>query len=309
MTNLLETIRSQLLEEESYEKTSFWASEFEKDTFDIFHRWMGTPPTNPIDAEKMIVFSAGKMMEMALIEKLRPLGIVIAPENIEDAQTAFRVEREGCPISGKLDAIIELGQQKSVLEIKTYYGDYQDMELSAGKARLSYLKQLACYLDAMSLDLGHLVYLERGTGQMYDFILRRKEGLLFECVSYDSKDQYGKHPITTSFDLTDDYKRFASIYKNYILPKKEPSSDYTYKYNIASVNWTTLPASKISKARNGQAVVGDWQVIYSPYKDLIVAKEALKLGKTLEEYLGYSDEELARICELTKGYTSKKKSK
>jgi hypothetical protein len=44
--------------------------------------------------------------------------------------------------------------------------------------------------------------------------------------------------------------------------------------------------------------VGDWQVAYSNYKDLIVKQE----GTTL----GYSLEELALINKLTAGYTSKK---
>ena len=44
-----------LSREEEYlgkEKTSFWASETEVMAFDIYHRWLGTKPTNPMTEEK-----------------------------------------------------------------------------------------------------------------------------------------------------------------------------------------------------------------------------------------------------------------
>lgn len=104
--NIIDKVRLVLKEDDMQEKDSYWASDCEKDRFEIYHRFIGTPPTNPIEPEKMIIFSAGKMIEVALIERLRKLGIVLLPKKQEDDQLAFRIIRHGVPVSGKIDAIV-----------------------------------------------------------------------------------------------------------------------------------------------------------------------------------------------------------
>ena len=194
--------------------------------------------------------------------------------------------------------------RKVIVEIKSFYGSMQSYELASGKPRTSYLKQLAIYMDATNLNKGILLYMDRGTGQMFQFNLERAEGLMFVCTSAN-KDGYA---VVTQFDLSEDYKRFAKIWNDYIIPDVEPDSDFIYKIPPAQVDWHSLPANQISKARNNQKVIGSgWQVAYSPYKDLIVAKEAKKYGRTFEDYIGYSASELAEIKELTSGYTTWKK--
>lgn len=52
----------------------------------------------------------------------------------------------------------------------------------------------------------------------------------------------------------------------------------------------------ISKARNGHKVLGDWQILYSPWKDLIIKRQGAELG--------YNAEEITKIKQLTEGYTT-----
>ena len=59
-----------LSREEDYagkEKTTFWASETELMAFDIYHRWMKTPPTNPIEEEKLMMLKMRKLTEDAIV--------------------------------------------------------------------------------------------------------------------------------------------------------------------------------------------------------------------------------------------------
>lgn len=275
---ILKKLKEQLLIEEPHDKDSFWASDVEKNSFDIYHRWLGTEPTNPIEPETQIIFTSGKMIEQAIVKSY----FGYEPEE----QDRIEIEREGVPITGYLDTMID----GVPVEIKTFYGDYQEKDLEAGNARISYLKQLAIYMDAKDKDKGVLLYFHRGTGRMFEFILERK-GNVFTC---------GK----ISFDITDEYKRFSKIYKENIVPKREPASDFVYKYPVETVKWKEIPKHKISKARNGHAVLGDWQVLYSNYKEMIVKKEASRHGKTLNEYLGYSQAELDKIKALTSGYSN-----
>lgn len=292
-----ETITSQLQdflvdEDQDYQskrklKDSFWAGEAEKPLFDIYHQWLGTEPTNPIDAEKLLMFSAAKLMEIALIGKLQKMGLV--KKQKDDKQMHFLIEREGVPISGYTDGILEYGQP---IEVKTFYGDYQARELEKGLPKTSYLKQLAIYMDALDQDAGKLVYLDRGNGAMYEFDLIREPGTLkFKCG-------------VLSFDLNDTYKKWAKLYDENILPGVEPSpyENGLYKADINSLDWSKVGKADISAARNGHKVIGgdrenSWKILYSPYKNLLIERQ--------KQTLGYSDAELKTIRELTKGYSAK----
>lgn len=261
--------------EDTHEKKSFWASDVEKPLFDLYHSFIGTKPTNPPDAEKMMMFTVGKMTEVALVETFLKMGLVATTE-----QEHIQMEREGIPISGYIDVQFTDG----VLgEIKSYYGDYQSRELEAGKPKLSYLKQLAVYMDFKQATTGKLIYIHRGTGEMFEFILERV-GTIFTCRDI-------------VFDITETYRRWAKLYNENILPKVEPKSEYRYKIPLATIDWRTLSKSDIQKARNNQKVIGDgWQVQYSNYKDLLLAREGVQPG--------YTEAELQLINEATTGYTT-----
>lgn len=183
------------------------------------------------------------------------------------------------------------------LEIKSFYGDYQEKDLQMGKARPSYMKQLAIYMYYLKVYRGILLYINRGNGNMYQFDLIR-QGTKFKLIT--RKDENGNViEAEDIFDLADTFQRWSDLYKNHIVPKIEPKSEFRYKIPVNEIDWTKVSKTDIAKARNNQKVIGDgWQVNYSAYKDLIIEKE----GSTI----GYSNEELAIIKEKTKGYTSKK---
>ena len=278
-----------LSENDKRVKTSFWPTDAEKNVFDLYHEWIGTPKTNPIEPEKLIMFNAAKMIEVALVNKFAYMGLLQQENGVfekilkklglaKPKQTRIEMEREGVKITGYMDAVFVDG---TPLEVKTFYGDYQAKELKLGKPKTAYLKQLAMYMDFQNADKGKLLYMDRGVGEIYEFTLTR-EGTKFKCMSVE-------------FDITDTYKRFARLYNNNIVPKIEPKSEYVYKYLLEEI--VNASNSVISAARTNKAVYGDWQVKYSPYKDLIIEREGCGLG--------YSDEEITKIKELTKGYSSK----
>ena len=266
-------------EEKHKDRTSFWATDCEKPLFDLYHSWMGTKPTNPIEVQTLFMFEVGKMVELALVNKLQEVGELKKFDN--DEQQRIEMEREGVPISGYIDAIKTDG---TPVEIKTYYGTYQDKDLENGIARTSYLKQLAVYMDFLDVNSGTLIYVERGTGKSFEFILTR-EGTIFTCNDI-------------SFDMMEVYKRWAKLYTENVLPKVEIKSEYRYKIPVEDVDWKSIPKHKVSKARNGGLVIGDhpWAVQYSDYKNLLIERE----GTTL----GYTDSEIEKIVELTKGHST-----
>lgn len=270
-----------LEEEHEHEKTSFWATEAETPVFDLYHKWIGTPPTNPIEAEKLMMFGAAKMMEESVIHTLAEMNLL---EEIEEGQHRIEMEREGVLVTGYMDGLFK---GNIPLEIKTYYGDYQLRDLDAGKPRPSYLKQLAVYMDFCNAVKGKLIYINRGTGQMHEFTLMRGSS---------SDTEYAC--VATRFDLNDVYSRWGKLHRLNIEPRLEPKSEYRYKIPVDKVDWKSVSKSNISKARNGKKVIGDhpWAIQYSAYKDLIIEREGCGLG--------YSDAELEKIKQLTKGYST-----
>lgn len=269
-------------------KASFWATDCDKLGFDLYHNWLGTEKTEGIGAEKLIMFQAAKMLEKALIQKLQEMGLVEVPVgDKEDPQFRIEMVREGVPVTGYLDGKFIDG---TPCEIKTFYGDYQARELALGRPKLNYLMQLAVYIDALGVDKGKLIYMDRGSGAMYEFTLNRIALLKFKCMGIE-------------FDLAEEYQRWAKLYNDHILKKITPDvfEAGKYKEDINLINWSQISKSDISAARNGRKVLGSnpqthWKILYSPYKRLIVEGQGVTLG--------YSEEELKTIKNATKGYST-----
>ncbi len=279
-----------LSREEEYlgkEKTSFWASETELMAFEIYHRWVGTKPTNPITEEKLMMLKMRKLTEEAIVLFLRKSGALIEKFS-NDERCYFEWGPHKVPISGYPDVGVNIGGEEIIVEIKTYYGGMQHNKIRNGGVRESYLKQLAIYMYHWKIKHGILFMVNQGTGERFEFELYQ-EGNEYHYICPDNG---------VEIDMLSVFKRFEKIWIENVKEKKEPEIEFQYKYDIEKIDWDEMSAGRISKARNNKAVIGDWSVIYSDFKDMIVKKQ----GTTL----GYTDKEIARIKELTDGYTSKK---
>ena len=294
---ITETLQKYFDSKEAWDKNTFWFTDSEKNSFDIYHKWIGTEPTNPPTIEKQFMFESAKQIEVAWINLMTDAELLLPSEEIaklggmKDGQLYLSGTRSGVPISGKPDGVHTSG---APLEIKTYYDKFKfvkngkeagwhEHELLANKPDSQYCKQLAMQMDFMDQDTGYLLFVDRGTGAIYQFRMTRK-GTIYECGD-------------TVFDLNEVYQRWAKIYQDHILPKKEPVSDFRYKIPVTEINWRTLSKSDITKARNGKKVIGDgWQVAYSEFKDLIIEREGSSLG--------YSMTEIEIIKQATSGYST-----
>ena len=283
-----------LEKEEEYlgkKKTSFWASETEIMAFDIYHRWKGTPPTNPITEEKLMMLKMRKLTEEAVVHLMRRSGKVI-DKWTNDERCLIKWGPHKVPISGYPDLGVRIDGEDVIVEIKTYYGNKAQSDVSSGRVKTAYLKQLAIYLYHWKLNHGILLLINQGTGQRYEFELYNEGKNPYHFICPDN---------AMEINLEETFQRYEQIYVDYVLPDIEPPIDYQYKYDIHELKWDAIPASKIGKARQNKAVIGDWQILYSDFKDMIVEKQGTCLG--------YSKEELAFINEATAGYTAKRSGK
>jgi hypothetical protein len=297
-----------LREERDKEKKSFWCTESEMNQLEIFYRFKGIKPSNPMTPETQFGLNIRKKVEDVILDYIED--VLVKPKPYKDSegvlieepeQHRVEMERLGVRITGYMDAIVKEkvfadipnggGTEHEIqvpVEIKTSYGPFAQKELIAGQPKLPYLKQLAQYMDYMNVNKGYLLQLHFSNNgfipeDFYQFVLIRN-GNKFKCGYIE-------------FDLVEDvYKRYQRIWNDYIVPNKEPESEFKYKYPLEGINWRQTPVAQIRNARNNNAVIGDWQIKYSDWKDIIIKKEGSELG--------YSDQEINYIKEQTKGYTT-----
>lgn len=289
MGSLIETINTSAVDTNKLKrgekkKTSFWASETESMAFDIYHKWIGTPATNPMEGETLMMLTMRKMSEEATVALLENAGVLLK-RFTNDERVYFEWGPNKVPISGYPDAGVAIDGSEAIVEIKTYYGQHNHVEVTAGRVRLSYLRQLAIYMFHFKMQHGILLMINQGTGEMTEFDLYQQENPYhFICPDNDIE-----------FNLEDTFKRWEKIYVENILPRVEPPIEKIYKYDIYKLDWSKVSTSDISKARNGHKVLGDWEVKYSDFKNLIVERQGTSLG--------YTNEEIDYIRKVTDGYS------
>jgi len=309
ITRFREYIEEQEKNREAYEKTSYWASENNTCARQIFWKWKKEKQTNPPSVTGLQIMRTGRKVEEQIVEDWNKMGILVSPPEGQD-QHYIETERFGVRITGKLDAIIkettEDGKEiETPVEIKSYYGDYQEYRLFDLQPNESYAKQLAIYMDALNKDRGILYMVNRGSGRQFQFIVTRKpKKYKIEVATYVREDDNPDNETERlefkvgflEFTLEDAYNHFAEVDK-YVKANKLPSAQFQYKYPITLQSLKLRKNNAISKARTGKAVLGDWQCKYCSYK--------AKCLKEQEIELGYSKEEQQLLIELTKGYTTK----
>jgi len=304
MDFLITQLREYTLKQErerggGYKKTSYWPSECTGCNRVIYWRWKGEKSTNPVDVIGLQIMSIGNKVEQQLVDDWTKMGIVIPPPT-GSFQHRVEIEREGIKITGKIDAIIKQKLKTGELievpvEVKSFYGDFQERLINQLQPNEGYLKQLAIYMDALDKNIGILYMVNRGNGHQFQFILTRKAGIFrLKGINYENEILKSDKPII-QFNINDTYKYFSEINKD-VVANKVPKAIFQYKYPVTEKMLKSQYSTALTNARMGRAVIGDWQCKYCSYKDKCLKHEKCDHG--------YSKEEQEKIMELTKGYTT-----
>jgi hypothetical protein len=274
-------IENLIYKEEQKEKTGFYASDVLKSGWELYHAWKGTPKTNLPQWYETLKWGAGNGVEASMLKVLKDSGIVNEDYD-QHVHGKINHNKYGFEIHGRIDAMTKDGfpieiksvNNKNAWDIKAYADGYP---------RENYVGQLSVYMDALGVDTGYL-------------FVATVDGLntfWFKCTRVGDKFVCGK----VEFDLGKEIERWRNLMDNHVLKDIEPDPfEYIYKIPIEKIDWSKMSKDKISKARNNHAVIGDFQITYSPWKDLWIKKQ----GQTI----GYTAEELIKINELTSGYST-----
>ena len=267
--------------QEIREKNAFYASDYGKPLLDLYFGFIGTPPTNPPKWYETLKWGAGNGVEKAILDIFKSNGIV--QEDYDQKEHGrIEIQREGVRINGYIDAKKKDGTPIEVKSINNA-NRFDVLKYERNQPRENYVGQLSIYMDALGMDIGNL-FVSSIDGLNIFWFDCKKDGLQFTCGE-------------TKVDLDKEYKRWAKLYNDNVLNKTLPDIwEYRYKTPVEKIDWRSLSATDISKARNGAKVIGDYQISYSPWKNLIIEMQG--------DSLGYTQKELDYILESTKGYTT-----
>lgn len=275
-------IEKLVFKQEPKHKTAFYASDYGKSSLDLYFAFTGEPITNPPNWYDTLKWGAGNGVEAAMLKVLKDSDIV--EENYNQKEHG-RVEmmREGIVIHGYIDALSKGGRP---IEIKSVNNknDFDIKKYERGYPRESYVGQLATYLEFTQAKDG-VLFVSSIDGLHHYWLpcIRIRKGV-YRCGN-------------VVVDINAEYKRWSRIYHDNVQPRVMPDVwEKRYKFPVESIDWRKQSQSAITKARNGHAVIGDWEISWSPWKNRII-----ELQGTVP---GYTADELDYIHAQTKGYTS-----
>ena len=187
-----------------------------------------------------------------------------------DFQVTLTEQRIDVPILGltrRLHGYVDilLGELPIIVEVKSWYGFMQRKDLEEGKYKPDYALQLMWYEFALSKNEGVLLYVPLEPGEsLYSFDIKRSDARLDGVV-----------------------KRWQIVEEN-LARGTLPDPEFRYKYDLNPIELQRVPAKKLKQMLTGNAVHGDWQCRYCPFKIYCVTE-------LQKDTLGYTPEELARI--------------
>ncbi len=258
---------------------------------DQYWSWHKEPETNPTDFKGAMKMLIGKGIEDAVVgaayNQLALFGYFSRGSQIA-------VGGSNPDWNGYLDGLFAKQNaagvwEQFVVEIKTKSGYGADLFARNPEPSQEYMTQLGLYLK----DLHEKGVTNKGC---FLFILL-SDNTIGTMITVDVHyDPVSKHAIastwnstdgqsgevSTSVDLEAALERWRKLDKA-IAAGEVPAGEYKYKYDLTPEVLAELPDAKLKKIIEGSIVFGDWQPLYSRYKNKALEADGLKPERTQEE--------------------------
>lgn len=119
------------------------------------------------DAEKLVIFETGKAVHQTVPRLLEKGGLRILEE-----ETSLNIKNGAVALSGRVDVIVaEHRGEKILVEVKT-------ASRIPDAPKDSHALQLQCYLNALGIDRGEVLYWCKTSGEVKSYALRRNPGAM-----------------------------------------------------------------------------------------------------------------------------------
>lgn len=249
----------------------------------------GVPETNKTDtvgAMKMLVGNAvEKELISAVFYKMQQAGWHVL-------STQTKIGEDSPHWHGLLDIFMsrKVGEEtfKFVVEIKTKSGYGADLFYAKPEPSPEYMTQIGLYLRRLSQEdicNGLFIYVLLSDKHFGTIIsvscFYDKEKDVVYATNYERSDG-STGSLNVELDLAKAAKRWE-VLDQHIKDKTVPKPEYSYKYELTPEKLGSLSDAMLKKIIDGVAIGGDWQPLYSRYKDLQLSTDKINQERSLEE--------------------------
>jgi hypothetical protein len=260
---LIDSIDAYLLDHESWERKSHYASDITACRRQLYYKWMETPKTNPPSAGAMWKMEMGKRAEDIITswaEWAKERGEIKS----YDTQVHYRVHPDGLanPIGLRFDWLIdgEMG-----VELKTSFGRGIKEIQKTGYPKEEHMAQVLCYIKLTPIKMFKLIYFGRDNGYRTEFtITDHEDGLIVNGTLYELNiDDYIANLVDVELALD---------------AGKKPDRDYQVAIKGGEIRDKFQAANVMYNS--------DWQCRYCDFRDRCwspVVQQSIETGKS---YIG-----------------------
>lgn len=222
-----------------------------KDLLELYLKWKGTKPSNPITPQALLRMSLGNGAHDEIAKILAKAGI----KAMSEVAGKSSIPGLKSQVSYRVDGLHELEGDLEVLEVKSstdqaMFGHGWGIEDTGAKD--DHILQVVCYLNLIpGVRRARLLYLSRDSGKMIEFVVTKGSG---DYYRLDDKD-------IPEISFAGIIKRWEALETAVALNVK-PDPDYKAWLNDSG---EVMDVKQIK----GRRYKTDWQVSYSSFRDLI----------------------------------------
>jgi hypothetical protein len=273
------------------DRKEHYASSIMSDLRDQYWALIGEPETNPSDTAGRVKMFLGNAIEKGLkdeiLSNLHFFGL-----HLLGTQTPAGLENPN--FNMYYDAVVRERNgsawgKKYILEVKSKSGIGADMFMRSFDPGESYMAQMALYLHTAHLkgltDEGIFLFVPLSNDTVGDivFIYCKYDETSRSILAYNATTLSGhEQKINFTFSVDTAIER-AKIVDEAVKNKITPKGEFTYKFPLTPEYLGKVSDFQLEKAAKGNVVLGDWQVKYSRWKDLILKLDGVESGYSKEE--------------------------
>jgi len=235
-------------------------------------RMTGVAKTNPSDAFGLRVMGVGIQVENWLQSEWKGMGILVASN-----KKFYWAEHN---ISGELDAVLtepDTGIMYGV-EVKSFYGYYAGKQILGNKSQKGEPKEtqllqtlVYAYYFKDRLPYFRMFYMERGDGQVKEFIISVKEvgGVWYPVIDGQLQSLYSMDDVIERYQMLNEYVNNENL----------PPRDYDKIWTNARVEMErehdNIGKTRYAKWQKDKKKypIGDWNCQYCNYKEFCYEKD------------------------------------
>jgi hypothetical protein len=257
---------------------------------DQYWSWKKIPETNPTDflgSMKMLVGNAVETgIVNSMLSKLHFVGWHIIG-------TQVPVGGSNPNWDGYLDLLMakktETGWEKFVVEIKTKSGYGANMFFEKPEPSPEYMTQIGLYLRDLSkkgvTNNGLFLYIllsDDHFGELVSVYCSYNSEADTVTASHYERGNGTSGQLNVSINLAQSLERWVLL-DEHLRTNTVPAGEYKYKYDLTPEFLREIPDAKLKRIVEGTLVMGDWQPVYSRYKNLQLEMDKIVPERTDEE--------------------------